>query len=185
MHIPSIQTERLQLRPFAPADLDDLAHLLADPLVTRYIGDGQPRDRAATAQVLDRIARHWQDYGFGWWAVAYLANPRLIGWCGLKLIDETGETEVLYMLEPAAWGQGLAAEGAAASLRYGFEQLKLDTIIAIAYPQNQASQRVMQKIGMRSNGLARYFGIDVARYSSTRAEFRPLPTSYRLLSPGT
>ncbi len=177
---PTLETPRLILRPFVPADLDRLAEILADPDVMRYLPGGAPRTREQSHKTLDFITDHWEQYGFGWWAVALKTTGELIGWCGLKLVETTGETEVLYMFAQSVWGQGYASEAARASLRYGFEELKLDRVIAVAVPENLASRRVMEKIGMQYQGIAFYYNSDLACYSISRQAFEPGGVTYLL-----
>jgi ribosomal-protein-alanine N-acetyltransferase len=88
----------------------------------------------------------------------------LIGWNGLQYLPETEEVEVGFLLSRAHWGKGLATEGAAASLGYGFERLELESIVGIVHPENAASQRVLEKLGMSRQGAAEYFGMEVYRY---------------------
>ena len=168
---PTLETPRLILRPFVPGDLDHLAEILTDPDVTRYLPGGTPRTYEQSEQILNFIIDHWNQHGFGWWAVTLKATGELIGWCGLKLVETTGETEVLYTFVKAQWGQGYATEAARASLRYGFETLKLDRIIAVAVPENRASRHVMEKLGMKYDGIAFYYNSDLASYSITRQAF--------------
>ena len=92
----------------------------------------------------------------------------IIGWNGLQYLPETDEIEIGYLLRKDLWSQGLTTEAAAASLRYGFEQLKIPTIIAVAHPENLGSQQVAKKIGMTLTGRAVYFGMEVKRFILNR-----------------
>jgi ribosomal-protein-alanine N-acetyltransferase len=168
---PTLETPRLILRPFVPGDLDRVAELLADPAVVRYLPGGTPRTREQSERTLNFIIDHWELHSFGWWAVALKVTGELIGWCGLKWVETTGETEVLYTFAQAQWGKGYATEAARASLRYGFETLKLDRIIAVAVPENRASRHVMEKLGMTYDRIAFYYNSDLASYSITRQAF--------------
>lgn len=179
MPTPTIETEHLLMRPFCVEDLDALTRILSKPEVMRYIADGQPRSQEQTRATLQRILQHWERYGFGWWALVYTVDNCLAGWGGLKRLDEElPEVEVLYMLDTPYWGKGLATEAAQASLRYGFETLKLDRIVALAYPENLASQRVMEKIGMHYEKTAGYHGIIAVWYAITSYQFQPGRTRY-------
>jgi len=175
-----IETARLILRPFAPEDLDRLAAILADPGVVRYLPGGNPRTREQTDKTLQFIIGHWEQYGFGWWAITHKASRELIGWCGLKLIDTTREVEVLYLFARPYWGRGYATEAASASLRYGFQELGLDRIIALAVPENVVSRRVMEKLGMQYERTANYYNLDLAVYAITRQAFHPGQAAYIL-----
>lgn len=120
--------------------------------------------------ISDRL-RHWQEHGFGWWAVEPRSKKRLIGWSGLLFLPETEEVEVGYLLDQAFWGKGLATEAAQACLKYGFGNLDVESIVAIVHPENIASQRVTEKLGMSFVDRSHYFGMDVYRYSIERSCF--------------
>jgi len=180
MQIVTIQTKRLNLRGFAPDDLDRLAEILSDPQVMRYMPGGQPLSRERSNRHLQSILSHWEQHGFGWWAVIHRADDRLIGWCGLTYLPEVDETEVAYLLDRPYWGQGFATEGAHASLRYGFEERNLERIIALAHLENGASQRVMQKIGMTYEDQLHLWGLDLAQYAINRDAFQPGEATYTL-----
>jgi len=107
----------------------------------------------------------------GWWALEPRFKEQLIGWCGLQLLPETEETEVGFLLSKAFWSQGLTTEAAKASLRYGFENLGLKCIVGITHPENIASQRVIEKLGMSLAAKTRYFEMDCYRYSIERSEW--------------
>jgi RimJ/RimL family protein N-acetyltransferase len=178
----AIETARLRLRPFTPADLDELAALLSDPTVMRYLGveGGKTLTRAETKDVLARMVAGWQENGFGRWAVLRKTTAQLIGLCGFRLHESV--PELLYLLGTTHWGQGFAAEAARASLRYGFEELRFERIVAFTRPENVASQRVLQKIGMRFDGAGQLHGVAALCYARTCAEFRP-DDSFYLLQP--
>jgi RimJ/RimL family protein N-acetyltransferase len=162
--IPTLQTARLAMRPFTFADVDPLYLLLADPDVLRYFPNpgAPPRDRVE--RIVGHILDHWHEHGLGWWALEQLAQPRLMGWCGLTFLPETGETEVAYCLGKAYWGQGFATEAATASLRFGFESLARPRIIGLVHPDNRASAHVLEKLGMSFVDRTPYFGMELLRY---------------------
>ena len=166
-----IETPRLTLRPFKRDDLDALAALNADPDVMRYIGDGKPQSRAQTEMRINAILDHWEQHGFGLCAVVDRATRAFIGFCGLQYLDNTSEIEVGYRLAKRFWGMGLATEAAGATLRYGFEELGLDRIVAVVHPENVTSQWVVQKIGLRYVKDARFYNSDVEYHAITREEF--------------
>jgi RimJ/RimL family protein N-acetyltransferase len=96
-----------------------------------------------------------------------------MGFCGLQFLDNTPEIEVGYRLARRFWGMGFATEAARESLRYGFEELGLDRIVAVVQPENIASCRVVEKIGLRYVKDARFYQTDVKYYAITREEYRP------------
>ena len=160
-----IETSRLCLRPFSREDLSAYTKILGDPQVGKWFpkGDGYTREEAEKS--LNSILRHWEKHGFGIWAVTVKRNKDvLLGRCGLNLITATSEIEVDFIIARSFWGCGYATEAARAALTYGFETLNLDRIIALAKPENVASCRVIEKIGMRYVRDAEYWGITCAYY---------------------
>jgi RimJ/RimL family protein N-acetyltransferase len=166
--MPEIETSRLRLRMFRPSDLDALASITGDAEVMKYLGTSGPRSREKTKNTIDAILRHWDEHGFGIWALDHRADGRLIGWCGLQMLEKTPEVEVAYLLARAYWNQGLATEAAKASIEYGLNELKLERIVAIARPENVGSYRVMEKVGMKYERDAHFYNVDVVYYAIDR-----------------
>jgi ribosomal-protein-alanine N-acetyltransferase len=179
--MPSVETARLVLRPFIRADIAALAPIYGDPEVMRYMRTGHPTPAERISFIIDYYIRYWQEHPFGLWAVERRDDGALIGQCGLFHLDNTPEVEVAYLLARDAWGQGYAPEAAAATLRYGFETAGLDRIVAVVRPQNIASQRVLEKIGLRFERVARYYELDVRYYGLARAGWQPDSAAYRLM----
>jgi RimJ/RimL family protein N-acetyltransferase len=170
--IPSLETTRLLLRPFAANDLDDYTRLIfADAEVMRYLPqrDLAPRDRAE--RTIAVFTERWGENHFGVWAVTDKVTGEFIGHCGLGPVPEAGEIEVLYALGQAYWGRGIATEAARASVHFGFEQANLDRLIALAVPENIASRRVMEHLGFAYEKDAQYFGLDLVQYTLHRHHF--------------
>jgi len=162
--IPTLTTRRLFLRPYTNADVEPLHRLLNEGDVLRYFPNPLPPSQQQVERIVNHILAHWQEQGFGWWALDQQADPHLMGWCGLTFLPETGETEVAYLLGRSYWGHGLATEAAMASLRFGFERLALPRIIGLVHPDNLGSQHVLEKLGMSFVDRTRYFGMDLLRY---------------------
>jgi len=147
-----IETDRLALRPWVADDIDALAAIFAVPAVWHYpLGRGLTREESEN--FLDRQMHHWEEHGFCMWAAEVKDEKRLAGFVGLAvptwLPEVLPAVEVGWRLHPDHWGQGLATEGGSATLRYGFEHLRLDRIISILMPENAASGRVMAKLGLQ------------------------------------
>jgi len=183
--MPEIETDRLHLRMFSPEDLDDLSRIYADADVMRYLS-GHPLTRDESAGWLNYFLQGWEDYGFGWWALVLKESNALIGHCGLQFIHVTPEVEVTYGLEKTFWRKGLASEAARACLIYGFEQLKLDRIYGLAEPNNTASHRVMERVGMRYDKTEYYkddwYEGDIIYYVIGREEHKVDGSRYELRS---
>lgn len=172
MGTPEIETARLRLRGFRPDDLDALCRVFGDPVVMKYISGGKPRTREATQEGLLRSIEGWRERGFGLWAVEEKETGRVVGYCGLIYLDDTPEVEVAYGLAKAAWGRGLAVEAARAALEFGFEELKLERVVAVVNPENVASQRVLEKLGMKYTKDAHHYGTDLMYYELAAADTR-------------
>jgi len=167
--MPVIETDRLLLRQLTLDDLDALAQLFADPEVVRHLGSGQPVSRAETETALRSIIAHWERHGFGRWATVDKETGGLIGYGGLRSFH--GEPELVYLLGRPYWGRGLATEMALACLKFGFEELKFERVIAMAKTQNVRSQRVLEKSGLRLERAANIYGIDVVCYGLSRGVY--------------
>lgn len=145
-----IETERLLLRPWRDEDLEPYARICADSEVMSYLPAALSREESA--EQMARFVRHWEELGYGLWAVEQRASGEFIGFVALMYQDEWPEgehkTEVGWRLGRDHWGRSLATEGALASVRYGFEGLGLERIISITLPENAASRRVMEKCGL-------------------------------------
>ncbi len=155
MTYPSVETERLLLRPWRPAeDLDALVALNADPDVMRWVTPNRPLTAAESAELLDRLVGHWDTHGYGLWALVPRADPAVgcIGFAGLAvpafLPAVLPAVEVGWRLAPAWWGRGLATEAARASVAYGFDRLGLRSVVSIIDERNARSLRLAERLGM-------------------------------------
>lgn len=140
-------TARLRLREMRDDDLDDMAALLGDPDVMRYYP--APRSRAEAAEWIARSRRRYRDDGFGLWVLED-AGGRFVGDCGLSWqpLGDRRVLEVGYHVTPPLQGHGYAAE-AAAACRDLAQSLGFGELRALVHPDNAASARVAEKVGMR------------------------------------
>ena len=165
-----IETARLYLRQFKAGDLDDLHPIFNDADVVRYMKAELPVSREETERALLSIIQHWERHGFGRWAVIDKEVSRLIGYGGLRNLQ--GTPELVYLLSKAFWGRGLATELARASLKWGFERLCCERIVAVTRPEHTASRRVMEKIGMTYEKDTCYLDINVVQYTISRTPYQ-------------
>jgi ribosomal-protein-alanine N-acetyltransferase len=175
-----IETERLYLRPFHPDELGALVAFRADPEVSRYLGDAAMHTPESVAQRFEFYLSCYETHGFGASAVIRKADGEMIGWGGLQPLEATGEIEIGYGFAKLYWGQGFATEMAQAWFRYGFERVGLERIVAVAEPENTASWRVMEKLGMRYEGRAQHYGKECVKYAISREQFHPADALYIL-----
>ena len=164
-----VETDGLLLRGWREGDLEPYARMCADPEVMRFIGSGLTLGREQSAEQVSRFLRHWEERGFGLWALEERAGGTLIGFAGLAHQEDWAEgghkTEVGWRLDRAFWGRGLATEAARASVAYGLETLRLKRIISIIQPENTASRRVAEKTGLTLRGETRWRNSDVVWYA--------------------
>lgn len=181
--MPKIETQRLQLRNYSLDDLSELARILSNPEVMKYSPRGAiPKEKIkqVTQEILEFFINHWKQHEFGVWAVIDKQKGQLIGHCGLNFLPNSPEVEVLYRLDQTYWNQGIATEATKASLRYGFEQVKLEYIVAITAPEHIASRRVMEKAGLKYEKDAYFYNLNVVYYALPREAWQPDDSPYVL-----
>ncbi len=163
-----LETRRLYLRPFEPADLERYAEIRARPSVARFLpgGEAGAKDAAAKALAAGTVWGRdaWNAGGFAPWAVVEKSSARLIGHLGLRYLSEISETELLYMIDEPWWGQGLATEGGQAAVGFARDRLGLSRLVAFALPENGASIAVMRRLGFRHDGEQSIFGLNAVRF---------------------
>jgi len=142
----SIRTARLLLRRWAPEDREPFAAINADPRVSEFLPT--PLSREQSDAFIDRIEVHFDQRGYGLWAVEIPGVTTLAGFIGLSTLPFLPAPEVGWRLGPAYWGGGYATEGARATLAFGFETVGLDEIVSVTALDNIRSRRVMEKLGM-------------------------------------
>lgn len=176
-----VETDRLCLRRFTPDDAGALHRAIySDPEVMLFLPGRVPRSLQRTADVIDFFADHWQHHHFGAWAVEHREEGALIGQAGLQYLPNSPQVEVFYAIGSAYWGQGFATEAAHAALRYGFEELKLERVIGLVALENAASERVLRKLGMGFDKVARHYDMKLKRYTITARRFKPGDGLYTL-----
>ncbi len=145
-----IVTERLRLRRWLPEDRGPFATMNADPRVHEFLPG--PLTREQSDVIVDRIESHFEQRGFGLWAVEVPDVTRFAGFVGLAVPRFEASfmpcVEIGWRLAFEQWGHGYATEGARAALAFGFDQLQLDEIVSFTVPANLRSRRVMERIGM-------------------------------------
>jgi [ribosomal protein S5]-alanine N-acetyltransferase len=149
MHI--CETERLNLRQISPNDAEDLYRIYNDPKNMEFMGEAPDSIELERFHIQRHITNYYEKRGFGLWATVFKENNRLIGRCGLLYQEVEGENEleIAYLIEHEYWGIGLATEASRAVLKLAFDEYKFKRVVAFINPQNTASVRVAEKIGMK------------------------------------
>ncbi len=164
------ETDRLFLRPMTKADTDSVFAMRSNADVMQFIRSPQIT-KSDAASWINLVSSRWEKEKIGFCAVIEKSSNKFIGWCGLWRLPETDETEVGYALFKDFWGKGFAVEASKACLRYGFEELKLDEIVAVAQPANQNSRRVMEKLGMNFDYIGKFYEMELVHYSIRKEDF--------------
>jgi ribosomal-protein-alanine N-acetyltransferase len=166
-----VETDRLRLRSIEQRDAERLFEIYGDADTMRFVGrTGRPvTDLQAARRAVEAIRRHEELHGFAMWALDEREGDGLVGVAGLAWVEGHGpEVEAAYVLRRDRWGRGYATEALRALLRIGHSELGLDRIVALAYPENDASRRVMEKAGMRADGTVEAYGRTMTRHVSAR-----------------
>jgi RimJ/RimL family protein N-acetyltransferase len=150
---PTIETDRLILRPPQAEDLDGWAELMGDEEAARFIGGVQPR--AGAWRGLAAMTGSWALHGFGMFSVVEKATGRWVGRLGPWRPEGWPGTEIGWGLVRSAWGKGYAIEGSAAAIDWAIEALGWEDIIHCIDPANISSARVAQRLGSVRRGGGR------------------------------
>lgn len=173
---PTLETLRLRLRPLASSDEADLVAIDSDPEVMRYVGSPagvkSPADTLERARLRIRETQRGDYEPLGFWRIegrsdgAFHGIGALIRMPGGQMPDGE-DVEVAYRLARSAWGRGIATEAAGALVAHALGPLALPRVVAVTYPANQASQRVLDKLGFERRGIREYNGVQATYHVLT------------------
>ena len=176
---PALETPRLRLRRLVAADLANLVALDSDPEVMRYVGS--PAGVKPAAETAERARRRIAESErglhepLGFWRIEGRGDHAFYGLGALLRMPEGDDVEVAYRLARTAWGRGLATEAAGALVTHALRTLALPRLVAVTYPGNRASQRVLDKLGFERRGLTEYKGVRATYHVLTREAWAPPP----------
>jgi RimJ/RimL family protein N-acetyltransferase len=145
-----VESARLRLREFTPADADLLVALDSDPEVMRFL-TGQPTPREEIAEVVlpGMLAVYAGHPGLGTFAAEEKAGGAFVGWFGLQPTAEASTVDVGYRLKRSAWGKGYATEGTRLLIDYAFTERRVERVVADTMAVNHRSRAVMRRSGLR------------------------------------
>lgn len=156
--LPVLETERLTLRPIRRGDEADAFAYGADPEVSRYTTWERHRTIDDACVFVDWVLGEYAQGRPAPWGIVLRDDGHLIGACGVsEWRPEHARAEIGYVLARPYWGRGYATEAVRAVLAFGFRELKLNRIEAVCAAENAASERVLQKVGMRCEGVLRRY----------------------------
>jgi len=166
----SLESSRLVLREFREHDADGLYALNADAEVMRFTGD-VPFTSVQAALTFVQHYDHYRRYGLGRWAVVEKVSENFLGWCGLKYHPATKETDLGFRFLQKHWNKGFATEAAMVCLHYGFEEKALAQIVGRSAKANEASIKVLVKLGMTYKRDLELGGMQGVCYAIGQSEF--------------
>lgn len=148
--MPTIETPRLRLRHWQPADYEAWATMMADPRVCEFLGG--IKERGESLAQAERFASRLEENGYGWWVLEIKGGPAFAGVIILQDVPFaahfTPALEVGWHLAFEHWKRGYATEGARAALEFAFTRLDRSEVVALTAATNVRSQRVMERLGM-------------------------------------
>lgn len=145
-----LETERLIIRPWEPGDRDAFISFTRDPEVMRYVHGGTPYSEQEIEEFLARQARQLAEFDVCMGALVEKATSRVAGVLGMQPLGTTGDYEIGWWLARDAWGRGYATEGGRAAMEHVLSTRP--RVVAIIDPDNEASKRVVERLGMRYEG---------------------------------
>jgi ribosomal-protein-alanine N-acetyltransferase len=177
MHPPDplplfLRTERLLIRRYTPADLEDLHAFFSTPSVTRHTNLPTGMTIRETGEFLTMILDAYDtEEPIAAFAVERKEDETVIGSCGFAEVEESGDYQIFYAFLPAFRGRGYATEAASQLLEFLFTDTKADRVVAAVAPENPESGRVAERTGMRYAGRSVHEGRTGDIYALTRKEF--------------
>jgi RimJ/RimL family protein N-acetyltransferase len=166
-----LETERLVLDAWQASDGPAFRPIATDTEVMRYITGGIPWTDDQIATFVERQRKLYSERGLCRWKLLSKANDEMIGFCGVGFWRDDPDLEIGWWLAKRYWGQGLATEAALVALEDAFERVRLDRIISVARPENAASLRVMDKLGLRRECDFKVDGLRLFRYAIDRVQY--------------
>lgn len=151
---PVLETARLALRRLVPADAPFILELLNDPSWLRFIGDKNVRSlEDARAYIQNGPMKMYAERGFGLWLVERKADREPLGICGLVKREQLADVDLGFAFLPRHWLQGYARESAEGVLAHARTSVGLRRIVAITSPGNEASCRLLERVGFQFESM--------------------------------
>ena len=160
-----LETERLHLRLFTYDDLQIMFDLNSDPEVIKYAAPKPLKNLQEAKKVLEEgPLADYRKYGYGRFAVVLKETGKVIGFCGIKYLPEIELPEVGYRYLKKYWGRGIGTEAARACVDFAREDLNIEKLVALIIPENIASIRVAEKLGMQKGPLIHIYDENALQY---------------------
>ena len=152
-----LETKRLILREMQPSDAEALFEMDSNPNVHQYLWNKPLTSINEVHQYIEKVRNQYLENNIGRFVVVLKESKELIGWAGLKYNTEMVNNKIHfydigYRLNENFWGKGYASEASFAWLDYGFNVMNIKIMEAAAHTENIASNRILQKIGLKMTG---------------------------------
>ena len=178
-NFPTLETERLILRKLRLEDAKDIFEYASDPEVSKYVTWETHKSIEDSINFIKSSLANYNKKEVIDWGIVYKENNKLIGTCGYFLwaLEQHSRAEIGYVIGKKYWGKGIMTEAVKEAIKFGFEKMNLNRIQAMCLPDNIGSYRVMEKVGMKYEGVIReYIYIkgkfqDLKLYSILRREY--------------
>jgi ribosomal-protein-alanine N-acetyltransferase len=176
-NFPTLETKRLILRKLRLEDAKDVFEYASDPEVSKYVTWEPHRSIEDSINLIKFTHERYEKREGIIWGIVYKENNKVIGTCDISLAIKHFRAEIAYAISRDYWGKGLMTEAVKEVIKFGFEKMNLNRIQAMCIPENIGSYRVMEKVGMKYEGLIReYMYIkgkfqDLKLYSILRIEY--------------
>lgn len=164
-----IHTKRLFMRKPLIEDVEQFYSILKEEAIGKWLAKSSGMSKEEAKDYVIQLISHWEQYDFGVWLLVNRNTGELLGHCGLRKIDETGEIEIMYLLDPEYWGNGYASEAAKASIQYAKEMMNVKRIIARVKVANENSKKLLRNLGFtythdvdHSGRLLSYFELQIS-----------------------
>ncbi|MDP8227452.1 MAG: GNAT family protein [Candidatus Celaenobacter polaris] len=155
-NIPILCTKSLILKKMTLKDAEDLFEYASDPEVTKYITWAPHKSIDDSIDFLKSVLRRYENNEVSEWGIVYKENNKFIGTCGYVLwVPVHSLAEIAFALSGEYWGKGLMTEAVKEVIKYGFEKMNLNRIYARCFMENIGSQKVLEKVGMKFEGILR------------------------------
>ena len=143
-----LETERLKLEPFEEGDIYLFHRLNIDPYVRKFLWDNEMVSVNLAQEIMEKNANHFEDDNFGLWKISLIKTDEIIGYTGLWYFFDEPQPQLIFALSLEFTGQGFAAESAELVMRYSFEELHFQYLLAATDESHKASQKVVTQLGL-------------------------------------
>jgi len=154
--LPTLYTKSLMLRKITLEDAQDIFEYSKDPEVTRFVTWEPHKSIDDSINFLKSVIQRYENNEPSDWGIIYKENNKFIGTCGYVLwVPVHSLAETAYALSREYWGKGLVTEAVKEIIKHGFEKMNLNRIYARCFVENIGSQKVLEKVGMKFEGILR------------------------------